>query len=79
MNDIKRLLLVGDGYVLTEHRTGGLVRYGHHMARIEKLEAERDRLQAVIEQVVHDLDLNLYGRTAALGYLRAALEEGGDG
>jgi len=78
MSDPIKRFYVRDGFVLDEHPTGQVVRYGHHMARIEKLEAERDRLQAVIEQVVHDLDLNLYGRTAALGYLRAALEEGGD-
>jgi len=43
--------------------------------RIVKLEAERDRLK----QVVHDLNLNLYGKTAAIDYLCAALEEEGDG
>ena len=49
MNDIKRLLLVGDGYVLTEHRTGGLVRYAHHMARVEQLEAEIAKLRETVE------------------------------
>ena len=42
MSDPIKRFYVRDGFVLDEHPTGQVVRYGHHMARIEKLEEERD-------------------------------------
>ena len=47
MNEIKRFR-VGDGYVLAD-RTGELVRYAHHMARVEQLEAEIAKLRETVE------------------------------
>jgi len=44
---------------------------------IAALEAAGNRLREAVEQVVHDLDAGIYGGVTALGYLRAALEEGG--
>lgn len=46
--DIKRFY-VRDGFVLDEHPQGQVVRYGHHMARMERLEAENLILHKVIE------------------------------
>ena len=47
MNDIKRFR-VGDGYLLAD-RTGEVVRYAHHMARVEQLEAEIAKLRETVE------------------------------
>jgi len=56
-------------------RHGKLLKWADEIAA---LEAAGNRLREAVEQVVHDLDAGIYGGVTALGYLRAALEEGGE-
>jgi hypothetical protein len=77
MSDIKRFY-VRDGFVLDEHQNGQVVRYSHHMARIEKLEEERDRLRADLRWAL----VNMEPRCAdheKWDRMLTALEGGGDG
>jgi hypothetical protein len=68
MSDIKRFY-VRDGFVLDEHPTGQVVRYSHHRARVEKLEAQIEELREM-----HDHDQQDIKRIMRLTFTRLKAE-----
>jgi len=54
VSDIKRFY-VRDGFVLDEHPTGQVVRYSHHRARVEKLEAQIEELREMHDHDQQDI------------------------